>query len=130
MTGILPSTAKIDIAYKQSLYQAGPVITKIDHYPVGIPRELSHSTLIMFSAYNPGGRLKPLGWNMRMMQKLEQYLSQYEYFTGKGSLKEVFEPLFMVNIPLQKAIFLARKFRQNAIVVIRFQRRSKLIFLA
>lgn len=130
MTGILPPTAKINVAYKQSVYQAGPVVTKIGEYPKGIPRYLQKSMLVMFSAYNPGGRLKLLGWNMCMMQKLEQSLSQYEYFRGKGSLKEVSEPLFMVNIPVAKAKVLARKYRQNAIVIIRFQRRSALVFLA
>lgn len=130
MVAILPPTVKIDIAYKQSLYQAGPVFTKIGHYPEGIPEHLRKSVLVMLSAYNPGGRLRSLGWNLRMMRNLEQYLYHYEYFLGEGSLKAVSEPLFMVHLPVPKAIFLARKFRQNAIVVIRFQRRSKLIFLA
>lgn len=130
MTGILPPTVKIDIAYQQSLYQAGSVITKIGRYPEGIPERLRKSVLVMFSAYNPGGRLKPLGWNRRMMHNLEQYLCRYEYFLGKGSLKAVSEPLFMVNIPVPKVKVLAKKFRQNAIVAIRFQRKSKLIFLA
>lgn len=130
MAGILPPTAKINVAYRQSIYQAGSVVSQIGHYPKGIPRHLNKSILVMLSAYNPGGRLKPLGWNMRMMQKLEQYLYHYEYFTGTGSLKEISEPLFMVNILVSKAILLARKFRQNAIVVIRSQRRSALVFLA
>lgn len=42
MTGILPLTAKIDAAYKQSIYQAGSVVTKIGHYPRGIPKYLQN----------------------------------------------------------------------------------------
>lgn len=127
---ILPPTLEISAAYKQSLYQAGSVVTRINQYPKGIPAKLHQSTLIMLSAYNPGGRLRLLGWNIKMMRKLEQELKQYEYFIGKGSLKEVSEPLFMVVLSLPKAVVLARKFRQNAIVMIRHQRLSKLTFLA
>ncbi|MDI2112294.1 DUF3293 domain-containing protein [Commensalibacter nepenthis] len=130
MPNILPPTPAVNVAYKQSLYQAGSVMTRIDQYPEGIPHKLHKSTLIMLSAYNPGGRLRPLGWNIKMMRRLEQEIKQYEYFMGKGSLKEVSEPLFMVVISLSKALVLARKFRQNAIVLIRYQRLSKLIFLA
>lgn len=127
MTGILPPTAKINAAYKASLYQAGSVSTKINQYPKGIAAKLYQTTFVLLSAYNPGGRLKPLGWNIK---SLEQYLSKHEYVYGKGSLKEVSEPLLMVNIDPRKAIYLARKFRQNAIVLMQHQRKSKLVFLA
>lgn len=130
MTGILSPTAKINAAYKESLYQAGSVSTKINQYPKGISEKLHQTTFVLFSAYNPGGRLRPLGWNIKMMERLEQCLSKYEYVYGQGSLKEVSEPLLMVNIDPRKAIYLARKFRQNAIVLIWHQRKSKLVFLA
>lgn len=130
MTGILSPTAKINAAYKESLYQAGSVSTKINQYPKGVSAKLYQTTFVLLSAYNPGGRLRPLGWNIKMMERLEQCLSKYQYVYGKGSLKEVSEPLLMVNIDPRKAIYLARKFRQNAIVLIRHQRKSKLMFLA
>lgn len=130
MTGILPPTAKINAAYKESLYQAGSVSTKINQYPKGISAKLHQTTFVLLSAYNPGGRLKPLGWNIKRMKSLAQYLSKYKYVYGKGSLKEVSEPLLMVSIDFRKAIYLARKFRQNAIVIIRYQRKSKLVFVA
>ncbi|MDI2090553.1 DUF3293 domain-containing protein [Commensalibacter oyaizuii] len=130
MTNILPPTAKIELAYKQSIYQAGPVITKINQYPIGLSEHYACYSWVMLSACNPGGRKKPWGWNKRMMDRLREYIKHYPYFEGQGSLKEVSEPLFMVNIPLSKGICLARKFRQNAVVFVKYQHLSRLVYLS
>lgn len=50
MTGILPPTAKIDLAYKESLYQAGGVSTKINQYPKGISRRVHRTLFVLLSA--------------------------------------------------------------------------------
>lgn len=130
MTGILPASAKIRLMYQKSLYQAGTVKVKINHYPKNIPKHLKRKTLVMLSAYNPGGRLKAEGWNQRMMQQLKAFLSDYKWVEGKGTLHDVSEPLLMVAMDPRKAKVLARKFRQNAIVLIRDQRYARLVFLA
>ncbi len=130
MTGILPVTARIKSNYKQSLYEAGFIRVKTGFYPLNIPKSLRNKELVMFSAYNPGGRRKVDGWNRKMMEKLSLYLTNYYYVKGKGSLKQFSEPLFMVVMDLRKARVLARKFRQNAIVVLKYQRLSRLDFLA
>lgn len=130
MTGIFPASAQIRLVYKKSLYKVGSIKIKIDHYPQNIPDILKKKTLVLFSAYNPGGRLKAEGWNKRMMQNLRAYLKRYQYFEGAWSLRNVSEPLFMVVMPPAKAKVLARKFRQNAMVIVRDQRYSRLYYLA
>ncbi|CAK7193399.1 hypothetical protein COMNV_01614 [Commensalibacter sp. Nvir] len=112
-----------------SFYQGGTVTTGINRFPKGIPKHLCNQFLVMLSAYNPGGRLKPEGWNKRQMGVLADYLVRYEYYEGKGSLNNKSEPLFLVAINPAKAIYLARKFRQNAIVIIRNGRLTKLKYI-
>lgn len=129
MTGILPATNKIRSNYIKSIYQAGTVKIRIGYYPLNLPKRYKSKKLVMMSACNPGGRIKAKGWNKRMMQKLSLYLSGYDYRKGTGTLRNFSEPLFMVTMDPSKAIVLARKFRQNAIVVIQEQRLSRLVFL-
>lgn len=130
MTGILPPTEAIRLNYQKSLYKAGSVIVRIGHYPLHLPNRFRKKVLVMFSAYNPGGRIKADGWNQRMMRKLKLHLSGYKYVKGYGSLRRFSEPLFMVEMNPLKAKVIARKFRQNAMVVIQYQRLSRLVFLA
>lgn len=129
MTGILPASDKIRGIYAKSLYQAGNIRVRIGHYPQNLPAYSKGKTLVMLGACNPGGRIRPKGWNKRMMRQLRRCLSRYEYVEGKGSLNGVSEPLFLVTMDPRKALVLARRFSQNAIVVIRERRRSYLVYL-
>ncbi|MGL4685495.1 MAG: DUF3293 domain-containing protein [Commensalibacter sp.] len=129
MVAILPPTPKIDISYRKSTYIAGQVRTRIGRFPQGITEMDRKKTWVMLSAYNPGGRLKVNGWNLRMMNALKERLSRYNFIEGEGRLGEHFEPLVMVAIAPAQGKKLARLFRQNAIVILRHQRQTRLIYL-
>lgn len=133
--GILPVHLKTLVAYKRSTYRAGPVCTRIGAKPQAMGTFQAGRTRdewVMLSAYNPGGILKAEGWNKRMFASLERDLQKkhIRYFRGEGRLHHTGEPLYMVRSPLRVAVQLARKYRQNAVVIIKPRQKSRLLLLA
>ncbi|QNT79537.1 DUF3293 domain-containing protein [Entomobacter blattae] len=131
--GIKPASSEIRKVYAKSLYRAGPVLTRINRIPQGM-ENIEHGKSFlewgMVSAYNPGGKRHPEGWNHRMFAHLQQELEKagFVYYYGIGSLYNQEEPLFMVAVPRGRLYKLARKYRQNAVVLLQKGRRSRLVF--
>lgn len=132
MTGTTPPSPAVLRCYRLSLYRAGPVSARIGRVPSGqAPSRLRRNgpVLTMLSAANPGGRRMPDGWNNRAMRRLHQTLRRVPHLAGEGRLGRWGEPLVLAALPAGPAKVLARRFRQNAIVLLRQGRRTQLVLL-
>ncbi len=84
---------------------------------------------MLLGACNPGGRKRPDGWNARMMDRLRVVLRRFRLVEAKGSLHLWSEAMLLVPMDPRQAIVIARRFRQNAIIVISTRRRTRLVIL-
>ena len=129
MTGLLPPTPAVLRSYRLSTYRAGPVVARIGRRPGGLDRR-SRVPFVLLSACNPGGRRLPDGWNRRMMQRLGETLRRVVHVQGEGQLRQWSEPLVLALMAPARAVVLARRFRQNAVVVLHPRRPARLLLLA
>ena len=74
--------------------------------------------LVFLGACNPGGRRRPEGWNDRMMQRMRSVLRHIHFIEATGSLGRWSETMLMASMDPRRAAVVARRFRQNAIVVV------------
>lgn len=129
MTGLLPPTPSVLRAYRRSTYMASGLVAHVGHPPVGLSRRWSGRDLVLLSACNPGGRRLPDGWNRRMMARLHEALRRHDRADGEGRLGRWSEPLLLVAIAPARGLMLARRFRQNAVILLRDRRPARLILL-
>ncbi len=129
MTGLLPPTPAVLRSYRLSTYRAGTVEARIGRRPVGLDGRVRVPSVLL-SACNPGGRRLFDGWNRRMMQRLAETLRRVAHVQGEGRLRQWSEPLVLAAMTPARAIVLARRFRQNAVVVLHPGRPARLLLLA
>ncbi|QHC34625.1 DUF3293 domain-containing protein [Komagataeibacter xylinus] len=130
MAAIVPPTPAIHRSYRLSTYHVpGMPVIRIGHRP-GWPGRAPAGDIVLLSACNPGGRLRPDGWNRRMMARLAQCLAGLPHALGEGRLGRWSEPLYGVQVGLARGLVLARRFRQNAVVVVHGNRPARLVYLA
>ncbi len=115
-------------SYRLSTYQAGGVVARIGQRPSGLDGQ--HDPLVLLSACNPGGRRLPDGWNRRMMRRLGEAMRRIPCVEGEGRLGRWSEPLVLAAVAPARGIVLARRFRQNAVVVLQPRRPARLLLLA
>jgi hypothetical protein len=117
-------------AYRNTLYQTGDISVRIGRRCHAMDKLLCQhrvSKAAFITAYNPHSRPMPPGWNKNMQQRLHQALRQYRIRLGTGSWRRWSEVHFLVlgdPRPVQK---LARRFRQNGIVIIRLRQPPQLL---
>ncbi|MFT8712586.1 DUF3293 domain-containing protein [Komagataeibacter rhaeticus] len=130
MAAILPPTPAVHRSYRLSTYHVpGLPVVHIGHRPHWrgmVPRR----DIVLLSACNPGGRRRADGWNRRMMRRLASALAGLPHVLGEGRLGRWSEPLYAVRVPLARGLVLARRFRQNAVVVLHGNRPARLVYLA
>ncbi|ATU73612.1 hypothetical protein CFR78_05975 [Komagataeibacter rhaeticus] len=130
MAAILPPTPAVHRSYRLSTYHVpGLPVVHIGHRPHWrgmVPR----GDIVLLSACNPGGRRRADGWNRRMMRRLASALAGLPHVLGEGRLGRWSEPLYAVRVPLARGLVLARRFRQNAVVVLHGNRPARLVYLA
>ncbi len=128
MTGLLPPTPAVLRSYRLSTYRAGAVVARIGRRPDGL--DGARVPLVLLSACNPGGRRRPDGWNRRMMRRLGEAMRRIVHVAGEGRLGRWSEPLLLAAMAPARGIVLARRFRQNAVVLLRPRRPARLVLLA
>lgn len=129
MTGLLPPSPSVLRAYRLSTYEAGGVVARVGQPPSLLPDRWSGRDLVLLSACNPGGRRLPDGWNRRMMTRLRQALRRHDMVEGAGRLGRWSEPLLLVAIAPGRGLAVARRFRQNAVILLRDRRPARLLLL-
>ncbi len=83
----------------------------------------------MITANNPMSRRMPLRWNQRMQARLVQALKRYATLPAMGTLRRWSEAHLLVLHDVRPIRKLARRFRQNCIVVLRPRQPARLHFL-
>jgi glyoxylase-like metal-dependent hydrolase (beta-lactamase superfamily II) len=76
-------------------------------------------TAVLITAWNPLSRRKPQGWNDRMQSRLLAAVRRYRVLPSHGGARRWAEDHLLVLMPPARAGVLARRFRQNAVVVLR-----------
>jgi len=130
VTGLLPPTPTVLRAYRLSTYTADGIVAHVGRRPDPMPPRWAGRDLVLLSACNPGGRLRPDGWNRRMMGQLREALRGFSCAEGEGKMGRWSEPLLLVAIAPARGIRLARRFRQNAVILLRDRRPARLVLLA
>nr|WP_220790319.1 DUF3293 domain-containing protein [Gluconacetobacter takamatsuzukensis] len=128
-----PVDAATALAYRRSLYRAGGISVRVGQRPVpdgpGVPGWWRRGDVVFVSAANPGGRRRPDGWNRRRMRALAGCLAGCERHEGEGRLGQWAEPLLAVRMPLARGRVIARRFGQNAVLLVRGGGLARLVFL-
>ena len=128
MPAIRPPTAAILRAYTMSRYSAGAVVARIGSPAQGLRADQARTSLVFLGACNPCGRRRPDGWNSRMMRQLRCVLHRIDFIEAVGSLGRWSEEMLMASLDRRQAAVVARRFRQNAFVVV-LGKRTQLIVL-
>ncbi len=76
-------------------------------------------TAVLITAWNPLSRRKPQGWNDRMQSRLLAMVRRYPVLPSRGGARGWAEDHLLVPMPPARACVVARRFRQNAVVVLR-----------
>ncbi len=130
---VLAPTPAILRSYRLSRYEAGGAVLRVGCRATGLEAgwesHLKGRGLVLLSACNPGGRRQHDGWNDRMMRRLAETLRRVPHMPGKGVLGIWSEPLVLAAIDSRRSLVLARRFRQNGVILIGRDRRVKLRIL-
>ena len=118
MPAIRPPSPAILRAYTMSRYSAGAVVARVGSPARGLRADQARTRLVFLGACNPGGRRRPDGWNCRMMRRLRCVLRRIRFIEAMGSLGRWSEAMLMASMDPRRAAVVARRFGQNAIVVV------------
>ena len=117
-------------AYRLTRYRAGDCEIRIGRLvPDALFATIRSRTGTLLTAWNPLSRRMPDGWNARMQQRLQLRLRRYPVVEGEGSLHGWREAMLLVGGPPARAISLARRFRQSAVLVLRQGGKVRLILV-
>lgn len=119
-------------AYRRSAYEAAGAVARIGRRSPAIDallRRLGERRGGFVGAWNPFSRRMPEGWNARMLARLRaaaRRLPQAEGAGGEARWRE--RHLLLAGDPRRLGV-LGRRFRQNAIVVVRRGAPARLVLL-
>jgi hypothetical protein len=119
--------------YRVTRYEVAGATFRVGRRSPGIDRLLTSRgcrVATFVTAFNPFSRRMPPGWNRRMQARLAEAAHQPMAARGKGSWRGWCEAHLLLFGDPRPAIFLARRFRQNAVVVIRLRQPARLLSTA
>jgi hypothetical protein len=90
---------------------------------------LRSPTGTLLTAWNPFSRRMPDGWNARMSRRLGVRLRRFVVLEAEGSLRGWSEAMLLVSGAPPRAICVARRFRQSAVLVLRRGGKVRLVLL-
>jgi uncharacterized protein DUF3293 len=93
-------------------------------------RQLGSRSGAFITAWNPMSRRMPKGWNDRAQRRLRERLRRFRSLQADGVLGRWHEAHLLVAIAdLRPVLYVARVFRQRAIVVVQLARPATLVLL-
>ena len=122
--------AHLRAAYRRTAYEADGAVARIGRRSVVMDtllRRLRTRHGAFVTAWNPFSRRMPPGWNERMLARLRSAARRFGTVTGTGSSGRWAERHLLIAADPRRAVVLARRFRQNAIVVVSIGRKARLI---
>ncbi|HBK08595.1 MAG TPA: DUF3293 domain-containing protein [Acetobacteraceae bacterium] len=117
-------------AYRNTVYQAGGAKVRVGRRCSAMDRLLLEHRArqaAFISAYNPFSRLMQAGWNHRMQKRLGETVRRRTVLPATGCWRRWSEAHFLVLGDPRLVARLARRFRQNAIVIIRLRQPAQLL---
>ena len=119
-------------AYRSACYEVERIECRIGRRGLATDCLLrSHGVqqAVFITAYNPRSRVMPDGWNRRMQARLLQALRRRPVLHGSGSWRRWTEAHLIVFGDAAPVLKLARRFRQNGVVIIRRGQATRLVIL-
>ena len=117
-------------AYRLTRYRAADHEIRIGRRsPDALFAQLQSRTGTLLTAWNPLSRRMPAGWNARMQRRLRLRLRRFSVLEAEGSLRGWHEAMLLAAGPPARALLLARRFRQRAVVVLRQGANARLYLL-
>lgn len=117
-------------AYRNTVYLAAGAAIRVGRRSQAMDRLLlAHGArqAVLISADNPFSVIMPPGWNRRMRARLTEALAGRRFLPATGRLRRWSEVHFLVFGEPRPTIKLARRFRQNAIVIVRLRQPAQLL---
>ena len=117
--------ARLAAAYRRTAYEAAGAVARIGQRSAavdGLLRRLGGGGRqggAFVTAWNPRSHRMPHGWNERMQARLRQAARRLPRAEGWGRGRGWAEHTLLLAADPRRAAALARRFRQNAIVVVR-----------
>jgi hypothetical protein len=125
-------TPGLSVAYRRTAYQADGAVARVGRRSPAVDallRCLGGRQGAFVTAWNPYSRPMPRGWNERMQERLRQAARRLPRAEGWGRGRGWAEHnLLLVADPRRLAV-LARRFRQNAVLVVGRGRPGALMLL-
>jgi hypothetical protein len=117
-------------AYRRTDYEAGGAVARVGRRSAAVDallRRLGAREGAFVTAWNPWSRRMPPGWNARMTARLRQAARRLPSAEGEGRGRGWSERHLLVAADGRRAAALARRFRQNAVVVARAGTPARLV---
>ena len=107
-------------AYRLTRYQAAGCEIRVGRrVPDALFERLGARGATLATAWNPGSRRMPDGWNRRMQQRLRQCLRRFTVIEAEGALRGWREAMLLVAGDPRPVARAAIRFRQRAVVFLR-----------
>jgi hypothetical protein len=119
-------------AYRRTAYEAGGAVARVGRRSPAVDallRRLGAREGAFATAWNPWSKPMPAGWNARMMARLREAARRLPVAEGEGRARGWTERHLLVAADPRRVAVLARRFRQNAIVVARVGAPARLALL-
>lgn len=119
-------------AYAASDYEAAGAVARAGRRSAAVDallRRAGARSGAFVGAWNPFSRKMPRGWNERMHRRLREAACRLPAAEGWGGLPGWRERHLLLAGDVRRAAVLARRFRQNAILVVRVGRPACLVAL-
>lgn len=107
------------MAYLATAYEACGITVRIGRRADDLLRLIGAREACFLGADNPRSRRMPPGWNRRARRRLAASLRRVPTWPATGTWRGWLEAHILTTLPTPRAHRLARRFRQNAIVVLR-----------
>lgn len=123
--------ASLRTLYRRTLYQAAGITVRVGARSLAMDRLLASERAccaVFITAWNPFSRRMPDGWNVRMQGRLAEALRRDRALPAHGAFRGWAEAHVLVFTDPRKAAVIARRFRQNAIVISRIRQPSGLFW--
>jgi hypothetical protein len=116
--------------YETAGYETGDIVVRIGRRVPAMDKLLSSAgakQAVFITAYNPFSRVMPPGWNNRMQARLAEALRRYPLLPARGHYRDWSERHLLALADVRVMRRLARRFRQNAIVIVRWRQPVRLL---